>query len=325
MIFLLFSVMPLTIFFGCSPTQHPREQKLKSWLQNDTELKVLSTTAMIEDIVRQVGGEKIKSMTLITGQLDPHTYQLVKGDDEKIAAADIIFFNGLGLEHGPSLQRFLGESQKAIGLGDIIKSTHPDLILSQDGQLDPHIWMDISIWKLTVEIIASELAKQNPQGAQYFQANSLRIMKQMEEENNEIFQLLQLLPPEKRYLVTSHDAFNYFTKAYLSTPQERIEGSWRNRVAAPEGLAPEGQLSAKDIQDIIEYLVKYHVAVIFPESNVSKDALKKIVDAGNKAGIDVKMAQTVLYADAMGPQGSDGDTYLKMIKHNASTIESYLK
>jgi manganese/zinc/iron transport system substrate-binding protein len=135
---------------------------------------------------------------------------------------------------------------------------------------------------------------------------------------------LHAIPPDRRYLVTSHDAFNYFARAYLAEEDELADGRWHERFAAPEGLAPDSQLSTTDIQAIINHLDTYHILVLFPESNVSKDSIRKIVDAGAQKGLHLTIADGYLYADAMGPVGSDGDTYLKMIAHNAALIAKYL-
>ena len=131
---------------------------------------------------------------------------------------------------------------------------------------------------------------------------------------------MQKLPDSRRYLVTSHDAFNYFTKAYLANDGEREQNNWVERFAAPEGLAPESQISSKDIQDILDYLNKYQIQTIFFESNVSKSSIRKIVDSGQQKGINVKIAEKPLFADAMGGEGSGCETYLQMMEHNASSI-----
>jgi manganese/zinc/iron transport system substrate-binding protein len=133
--------------------------------------------------------------------------------------------------------------------------------------------------------------------------------------------MLQGVPSNKRYLVTSHDAFNYFARAYLKDPEEK---EWHDRFQAPEGLAPESQLSVADIIAIIHHMKKYQIKVLFPESNVSRDSIRKIVDAGNENGMELKIATTPLYGDAMGKKGDDGDTYIKMILHNGKTISLYL-
>lgn len=289
------------------------------------KLKILSTIAMIDDVVKQVGGEYIDSITLIKGELNPHTYQLVKGDDEKLAFADLIFYNGLGLEHGPSLRNFLEKSPNSIALGNKIWEEEPSAILYQNGQLDPHIWMDLEIWSKTLPFIVEALSKKDPSHSEYFQKNADLLKKEMGQLHLSIQQELQDIPAKKRYLVTSHDAFNYFTRAYLAEPDEKISNKWQERFAAPEGLAPESQLSATDIQNIINHVCKYQIHILFPESNVSKDSIRKIVNACQEKGMRIKIANEFLYADAMGAPGSDGDSYLKMVQHNGKIIAYFLR
>lgn len=301
------------------------QKEAQKWAQEDGKVKVLSTTAQINDLVQVIGGSEVDAIALITGQLDPHSYELVKGDDEKIARADIIFYNGLGLEHGPSLKQFLKESKKSIGLGDIIRREEPELILSDEGQVDPHFWMDISLWKRNVAVIVKELSIKDPAGAKKYEERGVVLEERMQKTDDEIRQLLQSIPQEKRYIVTSHDAFNYFTRAYLAQSSEVTFQDWKKRFAAPEGLAPEGQISAKDIQEIIDHMKQYGITVLFPESNVSKDSIRKILDAGRKEGLDFCIANETLYGDAMGPPESSGGTYLGMIQTNAQVIASYLK
>lgn len=315
----------LSMLVGCSSqdaSSHGRA--LQQWMAANGKVKVLSTIAMIDDLVKQVGGEYVDATVLIKGELDPHSYQLVKGDDEKFAFADLVFYNGLGLEHGPSLQSFLAKNAKAIPLGNRLMDEDPALMLYYKGQIDPHIWMDISLWAKTVPYIAAALSQKDPAHADIYRANAAKLVDAMLHEHQSIANELQQIPPAKRYLVTSHDAFNYFTRAYLAVPGEE-ETLWRKRFMAPEGLAPESQISTTDIQATIDHLSRYHIHVLFPESNVNRDSIRKIVQAGKEKGLEVKIADVFLYADAMGKPDSDGNSYLKMIAHNAKAIAAQLK
>lgn len=310
---------------GCGAQGSSHLQKRTAWMQPNGKLKVLSTIAMIDDIVKGVGGEYVDSYTLIQGDLDPHSYQLVKGDDETLFFADIVFYNGLGLEHGPSLQAFLQNSQKSIALGDEIRESDPELILQHQTQLDPHIWMDVSLWAKTVPFIVEALSRKDPEHAAEYQRNGKQLFDSLMLLHAHIKAELQAIPESQRFLVSSHDAFHYFARSYLATPEEISLGSWAKRVAAPEGLAPESQLSVTDIQMIISHLQKHDIHIIFPESNVSKDSIRKILQASSEIGLQLKIACVSLYADAMGPPGSGGETYVEMILHNAKTIAFYLK
>lgn len=323
MLLKVFKIIPIIACLAMiSCSDHGREQQ--AWMTPNGKIKILSTIAMIDDLVRQVGGEYIDTSVLIKGELDPHSYQLVKGDDEKFAFADVIFANGLGLEHGPSLQNILMSSKKATLLGSKIMDQNPDLTLYYKGQVDPHIWMDISLWSRSVPLIVDVLSQKAPEHAAAFKENGDKLTATLKQAHEDIRKILQEVPAPKRYLITSHDAFNYFTRSYLAEPNEN-EDLWRARFVAPEGLAPESQISATDIQAIIDHLAAYHIKVIFPESNVNRDSIRKIVNASKEKGLDVNIADDYLYADAMGKAGSDGDTYVKMITHNAKTIAKKLK
>lgn len=315
----------ILIISGCSSDQHQKRQAdFQQWIQNNGKIKVLSTTAIIDDLVKQVGGEHIDSIALIQGELDPHSYQLVKGDDEKLAFAQLIFYNGLGLEHGPSLHTYLLKNPKSVALGDLVERQQPSLIVYVHGQRDPHFWMDIALFAKTVPFIVQALSRQDPAHAADYRVNGEKLQAEMEKVHQQVKEIMHQVPDPKRYLVTSHDAFNYFARAYLSEEREQESGEWEQRFAAPEGLAPESQLSTADIKAIIEHLKLYDIHLIFPESNVSRDSIRKIVQASREQGLDVEIACCPLYGDAMGPPGSEGDSYLKMILYNAKTLSTHM-
>lgn len=325
LIFLLtFSCMLLGLS-SCSEGDHSQHgDSLRNWMTPNGKVKTLSTIAMVNDLVKKVGEDHVDAEVLIKGELDPHSYQLVKGDDEKLAFADIIFSNGLGLEHGPSLQNYLAKTPKSISLGNLLMKDDDELILNHQGQLDPHIWMDIGMWARTVPYIVDSLSAKDPSHAQEYHDNGVKLVKEMLKEHQKLKDELNKLPASKRYLVTSHDAFHYFARAYLAETNES-DADWQARCAAPEGLAPESQISTSDIQSIIFHLKKYDIHTIFPESNTNRDSIRKIVQAAKEKGINVKIADVALYADAMGKLGSDADTYLKMMHHNGLSIASHLK
>lgn len=322
---ILSCLMGLLILSGCSSEQHQKKQaQFEQWIQNNGKIKVLSTTAMIDDLVRQIGGEHVDTTVLIQGELDPHSYQLVKGDDEKLGFAQLIFYNGLGLEHGPSLHAYLHNNPKAIALGDLIDGEQSGRVIDVQGQQDPHIWMDISLWAKSIPFIVQALSRQDPAHQADFQSNGQTLQQEMEKVHQQVKSIMHQVPSHRRYLVTSHDAFNYFARAYLSEEGEEASNEWEKRFAAPEGLAPESQLSVTNIKDIIEHLNRYQVHLIFPESNVSRDSIRKIVQAGQEQGLDVQIACCPLYGDAMGQPGTEGDTYLKMIVYNAQTLAKHM-
>lgn len=284
------------------------------WRQNNGKIKVLTTIAMIDDLVQKIGGERVDSLPLIRGELDPHSYEIVKGDEEKFFRADLIFYNGLGLEHGLSLRRHLADNPKAIAVADPILKSDPSLILVVEGAYDPHIWMDISLWQRIIDPIVSALTEIDPIHASEYHERADKLRKEMEKADQFALERLRAIDPAKRYLVTSHDAFSYFTRHYLADP---ADADWRVRCAAPEGLAPEAQMSLFDLMEIMNHVEKFHISVLFPEANVSRDSLRKICDACAHKGIEIRLCQETLYGDSMGDQGG---SYLDMIEHNINLI-----
>lgn len=320
---ILYFLLTILLFSGCQSGEN-RTKAWREWMHPNGKVKVLSTTAMINDLAKRVGGEYVDTLTLIEGNLDPHSYQLVKGDDEKIGFADLVFYNGLGLEHGASLQNLLEKSPKAVPLGNLIQDKEPERILSINSQVDPHIWMDMSLFSEALPYIVKELSKKDPQHQQEYRRNGERAKAELMDLHEQVKRKIQSIPKEKRYLVTSHDAFNYFSLAYLAEPDELADQKWMIRFQAPEGLAPDSQLSSLDLKLIVDHLAKYKIHTIFPESNVSQDSIRKIVDAAKEQGVEVNIAEDPLYGDAMGSAAEGGDTYPRMILHNANVIQRYL-
>lgn len=320
---LLFFGLAFFIFAACGRSGRSKTEQggLENYLHQNGKIKVLSTTAMIGDMVQRVGKGRIDHMTLIVGEVDPHSYELVKGDDEKIDFADIVFYNGLGLEHGASLQYRLQHHPRAVPLGDLLQKKMGGRFLYVDGQIDPHIWMDVGFWKETVPLIAEALSDLDPDHKEEFWQNAMELQNCLTSLDQQIYEMLQAVPKERRYLVTSHDAFNYFTRRYLADSGEE---DWRCRFAAPEGLAPDGQLSTSHLQEIIDHLKCYRVSVLFPESNVNKDSLRKIQKACAEKGLSVRIAAQDLFGDAMGDVSSGADNYCSMMKKNAETIVAEL-
>jgi manganese/zinc/iron transport system substrate-binding protein len=311
--FLVFCLMLL--FVGC--TAPKKVAKERSWRQDNGKLKVLTTVAMIEDLVAQVGGPYVDTLSLIIGDLDPHSYELVKGDDEKFQYADVIFYNGLGLEHGLSLRQKLEGESKALALGDRVIETVDGASLLVEGEQDPHLWMDISLWSQTVPFIVEALSEALPEQRSYFQEQGSALCLKLNQTDQMLFELVQQIPDQKRFLITSHDAFNYFARRYLNTPGTE---DWKERFQAPEGLAPEAQLSVKDLGLIVTYIKNYNVSTLFPESNVSGDSLKKLAFTCAHEGLNIHLCHTPLYGDTMPESGS----YVEMMLHNGRVISQEL-
>lgn len=309
-----FLVLICLAFCSCNATKNEKTV-------DNGKLKVLSTVAQISDVVKDIGGPFIECSSLIEGDLDPHTYEMVKGDDEKFQKADLVFYNGLGLENGHSLAHYLEKNQKAVGVGNWILEQQPSLILQMQGQYDPHIWLDVSLWNRIIDPIEKALCEKDPEHAAVFKENAANLRKKMLEADLAFYEKLQLISQEKRFLITGHDAFHYFTRRYLASQDELVDDKWKIRSQAPEGLSPDSELSIADIAAVLAHIETYKISVIFPESNLNIDSLNKIVDVFRKKGGNLRLSSRPLYADSMGK----GNTYLMMMKHNVEVIAEELK
>ncbi len=293
----------ILVFGGCGSNQPAQPA--------DSKIHVVSTIAQIGYLVTEIGGNRVSSQVLVRGEINPHAYELVKGDDEKMQGADLLLYNGLGLEHGASVISFVQAHPNALGVADAIRTLHPDKILWKGQIPDPHVWMDVSLWAEGIDPIADRLVALDPAGEAEFRANARALKQKMGQVHAEMLQVLQKVPAEKRYLITSHDAFHYFARSYLAVPGET---TWEERFAAPEGLAPDGQLNPMDLKHIIERLQKYRIEVLFPESSVSRDSIRKLASAGKELGLNVRICHDALYGDTFR------GTYLDAMKHNAHVI-----
>ena len=280
-------------------------------------MKVISTTAQVGDMVVFVGGDRIDHSTLIPSELDPHSYELVKGDGERLSFADLIFYIGLGLEHGASLSSFLQKNSHAISVGKEIQKIDEKAILTKDGVIDPHLWMDLRLWSQAIPTIVENLSSLDPEGKNFYEERGALLKEKMVLLDQSIKDRLMKIPSEKRYLVTSHDAFRYFVRAYLKESQEE---DWEKRFTAPEGLAPDGQISPMDMEMVIQFLKKHQIKVLFPESNLSRSVVAKIAKASSSLGHVVRLCPSPLYGDSMGPF-----SYFEAMEKNAELIAKELE
>lgn len=315
-----FFVFTTIIFVGFSCSKQ-KVQTGKVWSGKSSKVKVLSTTPMIDYLVGAIAQDHVFHQALITGDLDPHSYELVKGDRDKIYYADIIFYNGLDLEHGASVKNCLKKHKNSVSVAEELSKNSLVEFIKVDGQLDPHIWMDVKLFSFAIDPIVRKLSELDKDHKAEFEENGKKLLAKMLAVDYLIKKSMQKIPLEKRKLVTTHDAFYYFSRAYLADDKE----DYLTRVASPEGLAPDGQMSISDIKEIINFSLQNDIDVLFAESNLSQDALKKVILSLKRKRKRAKIASEHLYGDAIGHKGSGADDYLKMMLHNAKTIESNLR
>ncbi|MEC3906425.1 zinc ABC transporter substrate-binding protein [Tamlana sp. 2201CG12-4] len=280
--------------------------------ETNGKLNVVTTTSMITDLVKNIGGNHINLKGLMGSGVDPHLYKASEGDVSKLADADIIFYNGLHLE-GKLVEVFEKmKNKKTIAISDALDRN--TLIGSEyfASNYDPHIWFNTDYWIQATQFIVKKLAEAIPEQKASFETNGANYIKQLETLKTQIESTIKTLPKEKRILVTAHDAFNYFGK------------SFGFEVVGLQGLSTATEAGVQDVQKLSAFIIEHNVKAIFVESSVPKRTIEALQAAVNSKGHDVKIGGS-LYSDALGDTGTIEGTYIGMFKYNVNTIVNALK
>lgn len=273
------------------------------------QLKITVTTGMIADLVQNIAKEKAEVKALMGVGVDPHLYKATQGDIRKLSRADIIFYNGLHLEG--KLQPILEKMARKKTVVAISRDLPESKLITYDALHDPHIWFDVALWKQTISVILQTLNKQSPQDKDYFEQNAKHYSQQLDILQASIETQLQAIPTSQRVLITAHDAFGYFGKAY------------NFEVMGLQGISTAGEFGLQDIKQLKDVIVERNIQAVFVESSVSPKFIESLVKGVQAEGRQLKVGGE-LYSDAMGAKGSDADNYLGMVKHNVKTIRDGL-
>jgi len=277
-------------------------------------LNIVTTTTMITDLVTNIGGDKVQVQGLMGSGVDPHLYKASEGDVSKLFDADIVFYNGLHLEGKLEevFEKMEHQRRTTIAISTIIdKST---LISSENfaSNFDPHIWFDINNWKQCAAFVAEQLIAIDPQNKVTYGANAAVFLEKLTALEIAIKKEITSLAKEKRILVTAHDAFNYFGKAYDF------------EVVGLQGLSTATEAGVQDVQKIAAYIMDHKVKAIFVESSVPKRTIEALQAAVRSKGHEVHIGGT-LYSDALGHAGTVEGTYAGMFAYNVKTIVTALQ
>lgn len=281
---------------------------------NNGKLNVVTTTSMITDLVKNVGGDMINIQGLMGAGVDPHLYKASAGDVTKLATADIIFYNGLHLE-GKLVEVFekMGSAVKSqVALGEHLDK---NTLIGSDyfaSNYDPHVWFNIQYFQQFVSAVVDELSAKDPKNSEQYKANGKAFHMKLEALEAEIKEVIETLPKEKRILVTAHDAFNYFGKSYGF------------EVVGLQGLSTATEAGVQDVQRLSQYIIDKQVKAIFIESSVPRRTIEALEAAVQAKGHDVTIGGS-LYSDALGNEGTVEGTYIGMFTYNVNTIVNALK
>ena len=275
-------------------------------------LKLVASTGMIADTVGRIAGDRAEVTALMGPGVDPHTYRQTRSDIARMAGADAVFWNGLYLE--AQLEEFflsLGKRKPVFAVGEGVPVASRLAHDSYRDRYDPHVWMDPSLWRHVVEATRDALIELDADGADSYRANAETVIADLDRLAAYSRQQLDGVPPTARVVVTAHDAFRYFGRAYGF------------EVIGIQGMSTESEAGLKHIEEMVGLLVDRKIGAIFVESSVSDRNVKALVEGAAARGWPVKIGGQ-LYSDAMGPPGTYEGTYLGMIDHNVTTIAGAL-
>src|SRR5579885_266094 len=278
---------------------------------NDKPL-IVCTTSIIADTVKQISGDHFDIVTLMGPGVDPHIYRAREHDVHALSHATIIFYNGLHLEGKMAeLLEQMNHYTTAIAVTDCIPAHQ--LIQSPEFETmyDPHVWFDIPIWIQITQSIGEHLSTIDPTHAHEYQSKTQRYVHKLEQTHEYVLSKVSSLKPDQRILITAHDAFGYFGRAYGFT------------VVGLQGISTESEISIKDIELLAHYIVKHKVPAIFVESSIPHRTLQAIHNAVAMQGWSITI-DPELFSDALGAPNTLGGSYIGMIRHNCDSIVSGL-
>lgn len=285
----------VTRLFGAPPPERP--------------IRVVATVGMVADVVRAIGGERVEVRQLIGTGIDPHLYKPTRGDVVQLLGAEIIFYSGLKLEGkmDESFSRIARSGRAVCAVTDALVAEYTLQDLINAHHADPHVWMDVQGWMTTTRAIADELSAFDPPHADDYRQRAAAYRQELEALDAWVRDVIASIPAERRILVTAHDAFRYFGRAY------NIE------VLGIQGISTESEAGLEHINRLVDLIVERHIPAIFVESSVSERNVRALVEGARARGHTLEIGGT-LFSDSMGRPGTYEGTYIGMMDHNATQI-----
>ena len=288
---------------GCTPPE-PAEASGK--------LEVVTTVGMIKDVAENVGGRHVRVTGLMGPGVDPHLYKASEGDVRRLYRADVIFYGGLHLEaRMAEVLEEMGERTRTVAVGEAIPKDSLRSPPEFQGAYDPHVWFDVRLWMMTVPRIAETLAAADPAHAAEYRANAARYLDELRELDAYVRAQAARVPAERRVLVTAHDAFNYFGRAYGF------------QVRGLQGISTASEAGTADVQELADFIARRRIPAVFVESSIPRRNVEAVQEAVASRGWRVRIGGE-LFSDALGTAGTPEGTYAGMVRHNIDTIVAAL-
>jgi len=278
----------------------------------EDRLSIVTTTGMIADAARQVGGDLVDVTALMGPGIDPHAYRQTRTDIAALTRADLVLWHGLYLE--AQMEEFFADLSRSRKVVAVAEALPQDRLRGHDdyeGKFDPHVWMDPDLWTLVVREVQRALTDARPAAAATFAANADAHVADIARLAAYSAASLEQVPQAARVLLTAHDAFGYFGQAYGF------------EVLGIQGISTESEAGLNRIAELVDLLVARDVKAVFVESSVSDRNIRALIEGAAAKGHEVTIGGE-LFSDAMGPDGTYEATWIGMIDHNVTTIAGAL-
>jgi manganese/zinc/iron transport system substrate-binding protein len=280
----------------------------------DQQLQVVATTTIVGDLVRTIGGDDIQVEVLMGPGVDPHLYKASAGDVRRMSSADAIFYSGLHLE-GKMTDVMAGMNQRGVRTVAVAECIPEDRLIPLqgfEGLHDPHVWFDVDLWSETVDCVTRALTELHPAGADAYAANAKAYLDELAELDFWVRRRAAELPPEQRVLVTAHDAFAYFGRAYGFEVRGLL------------GVSTASETGTADIQRLAEFIVEHRIPAVFVETSVPPRFVEALQEAVAAQGVAIEIGGS-LYSDSLGNPGTPAGSYAGTVRANVETIVGALQ
>lgn len=296
------------VLSGCLPGPDPSTTGRRA-TEDQGPFTVVVTTGMVADLVSHVTGRRAEVRGLMGPGVDPHLFRPTSDDIGQLMQADVVFYSGLLLEGGlqAALERAARSGKPVQAVTDNLSEEllrHPAEFA---GHPDPHVWHDAALWARCLDTVVETLSRFDPHHAAQYRKNASRYRAELLELDRLVQDGIRTIPEERRYLVTAHDAFGYFCRAYGL--QER----------SVQGLTTESEPAVQDINALIDFLVERQIPAIFQEETVNIAHIRAVIEGARRRGWTVRI-HGPLYSDSLGAAGTEMGTYAGMMRHNVATI-----
>ena len=271
---------------------------------------IVATTTVVADLVRQVGGDRVAVDCLMGAGIDPHSYRATPRDADRLARAKLVVASGLHLEG--KLSELLSRLARRVPVTAVADTLPRDKLLPvADDLYDPHVWFDAKLWSLCVPSVVEALAKLDPEGRGHYETRAADFTARLEVLDGRLRDRLATIPKQRRVLVTAHDAFRYFGRAY------DVE------VVGVQGTSTESEAGLADINRLVELIVSRGIPAVFVETSVSDRNVTALREGAQSRGHAVALGGQ-LYSDALGGPGSGAETLEEVLVANVEAIHAGL-